>query len=205
MVIERGADGNPVRLLATLADVQDRHDALERQRMSASLFQHLHEGLLITDAELRALDVNLAYTADPGRASRRTAGHRADAAAPDTGRPGGPPAARRHVGQPARHRQLARRVAGAAAQRRDVHAAGHHFHRARAGPGPALPRARHLRHHRAAPAAGATRAPGPLRRAHAAAQPIPAVATARRRHARRRPRRLPARSCATSTSTASSR
>jgi len=62
MVIERGADGSPVRLLATLADVQDRHDALERQLMSASLFQHLHEGLLITDAELRALDVNSAYT-----------------------------------------------------------------------------------------------------------------------------------------------
>jgi len=62
MVIERSADGHPVRLLATLADVQERHDALERQRMSASLFQHLHEGLLITDAELRALDVNLAYT-----------------------------------------------------------------------------------------------------------------------------------------------
>ncbi len=62
MVIERGADGSPVRLLATLADVQDRHDALERQLMSASLFQHLHEGLLITDAELRALDVNPAYT-----------------------------------------------------------------------------------------------------------------------------------------------
>ncbi|MDP1650423.1 MAG: EAL domain-containing protein [Rubrivivax sp.] len=62
MVIERSADGRPVRLLATLADVQERHDALERQRMSASLFQHLHEGLLITDAELHALDVNPAYT-----------------------------------------------------------------------------------------------------------------------------------------------
>lgn len=62
MVIERSADGRPVRLLATLADVQERHDALERQRMSAGLFQHLHEGLLITDAELHALDANLAYT-----------------------------------------------------------------------------------------------------------------------------------------------
>lgn len=62
MVIERSAGGHPVRLLATLADVQERHEALERQRMSASLFQHLHEGLLITDAELRALDVNPAYT-----------------------------------------------------------------------------------------------------------------------------------------------
>ncbi len=62
MVIERDGEGLPVRLLATLADVQDRHDAQERQLMSVSLFQHLHEGLLITDADLRALDVNAAYT-----------------------------------------------------------------------------------------------------------------------------------------------
>ena len=58
MVIERSGGGEPVRLLATLADVQERREALEGQRMSVSLFQHLHEGLLITDAELRALDAN---------------------------------------------------------------------------------------------------------------------------------------------------
>ncbi|MDE2368468.1 MAG: EAL domain-containing protein [Burkholderiales bacterium] len=62
LVIEREAGGRPVRLLATLADVQDRHDAQERQLMSVSLFQHLHEGLLITDPDLRALDVNAAYS-----------------------------------------------------------------------------------------------------------------------------------------------
>jgi diguanylate cyclase (GGDEF)-like protein/PAS domain S-box-containing protein len=62
MVIERDSEGLPLRLLATLADMQDRHDAQERQLMSVSLFQHLHEGLLITDADLRALDVNAAYT-----------------------------------------------------------------------------------------------------------------------------------------------
>ena len=62
LVIERRPDGKPVRLLATLLDVDERHDALERQRLSSSLFQHLHEGLLITDAELRVLDANPAYT-----------------------------------------------------------------------------------------------------------------------------------------------
>ena len=62
MVIERSGTGEPVRLLATLADVQERHEALEGQRLSVSLFQHLHEGLLITDAEMRALDANPAYT-----------------------------------------------------------------------------------------------------------------------------------------------
>ena len=62
MVIERDVAGRPLRLLATLADIQDRREALERQRMSASLFQHLHEGLLITDPELHVLDANPAYS-----------------------------------------------------------------------------------------------------------------------------------------------
>jgi diguanylate cyclase (GGDEF)-like protein/PAS domain S-box-containing protein len=62
MVIERDSGGAPLRLLATLDDAQERHDAQERQLMSVSLFQHLHEGLLITDADLRALDVNAAYS-----------------------------------------------------------------------------------------------------------------------------------------------
>ena len=62
LVIERDGAGHPVRLLATLADVHDKREAQERQLMSVSLFQHLHEGLLITDADLRALDVNPAYT-----------------------------------------------------------------------------------------------------------------------------------------------
>ncbi|MBL8359347.1 MAG: EAL domain-containing protein [Rubrivivax sp.] len=62
MVLERSASGQPMRLLATVVDVDDRHEAQQRQRLSASLFLHLHEGLLITDEYLRALDVNPAYT-----------------------------------------------------------------------------------------------------------------------------------------------
>jgi diguanylate cyclase (GGDEF)-like protein/PAS domain S-box-containing protein len=62
MVIERDGSGHPVRLLATLADVHDRRQAQEQQLMSVSLFQHLHEGLLITDADLKVLDVNPAFT-----------------------------------------------------------------------------------------------------------------------------------------------
>jgi diguanylate cyclase (GGDEF)-like protein/PAS domain S-box-containing protein len=62
LVIERSPSGQPVRLLATMADAQDRRQAQEQQLMSVSLFQHLHEGLLITDADLHALDVNPAYT-----------------------------------------------------------------------------------------------------------------------------------------------
>jgi diguanylate cyclase (GGDEF)-like protein/PAS domain S-box-containing protein len=62
LVIERGPDGRPRQLLATLADAQERRDAQERHLMSVNLFQHLHEGLLVTDDELHALDVNPAYS-----------------------------------------------------------------------------------------------------------------------------------------------
>ena len=48
LVVERDAAGRPLRLMATLADVHDKRQAQERQLMSVSLFQHLHEGLLIT-------------------------------------------------------------------------------------------------------------------------------------------------------------
>jgi diguanylate cyclase (GGDEF)-like protein/PAS domain S-box-containing protein len=61
LVVERTHGGHPTRLLATLADVHSRREAQERQLMSVALFQHLHEGLLVTDADHRALDVNPAY------------------------------------------------------------------------------------------------------------------------------------------------
>ncbi len=62
LTAERDAKGRAVRLVATAEETSSRRDALERERLSASLFQHLHEGLLITDAELRVLDANPAYS-----------------------------------------------------------------------------------------------------------------------------------------------
>jgi diguanylate cyclase (GGDEF)-like protein/PAS domain S-box-containing protein len=68
LVAERDAHRAPVRMVMTLADITERRGAEERQRLSASLFQHLHEGLLITDAELRVLDVNPTYSQITGLA-----------------------------------------------------------------------------------------------------------------------------------------
>ncbi|ALT77822.1 bifunctional diguanylate cyclase/phosphodiesterase [Paucibacter sp. KCTC 42545] len=53
--------GQALHLQCTLNDVDWRHTAEERQRMSISLFQHLHEGLLVTDMNNRVLDVNPSY------------------------------------------------------------------------------------------------------------------------------------------------
>ncbi len=63
LVAERDGDGRPLRLLATASDIAALHDARARERLSASLFQHLNEGLLITDSELRVIDANPAYVA----------------------------------------------------------------------------------------------------------------------------------------------
>src|SRR6185436_12105415 len=62
LVAERDTLGEPARLVVSMADITEQRASDERQRLSASLFQHLHEGLLITDAELRVLDVNPTYT-----------------------------------------------------------------------------------------------------------------------------------------------
>ncbi len=60
-VAERDAAGQPLRVVASLADVGDRRDAAARQQLSASVFMHLHEGLVVTDADLQVLDANPTY------------------------------------------------------------------------------------------------------------------------------------------------
>jgi diguanylate cyclase (GGDEF)-like protein/PAS domain S-box-containing protein len=60
-VAERDDAGRPLRVVASLADVGDRHDTADRQQLSSSVFMHLHEGLVVTDADLRVLDANAAY------------------------------------------------------------------------------------------------------------------------------------------------
>jgi len=61
-ICERDTVGAPVRLLATLMDIEAQRGAQERQHLSSNLFMHLHEGLLITDAEMRVLDANPTYS-----------------------------------------------------------------------------------------------------------------------------------------------
>ena len=60
-VPERSDTGAPLRVVASLADVGARRDAADRQQLSASVFLHLHEGLVVTDADLQVLDANPTY------------------------------------------------------------------------------------------------------------------------------------------------
>lgn len=61
-VVERNRRGIAQRFIAALTDVSERRAAEERLRLSAHLVQHLHEGLLITDAQCHILHANPAYT-----------------------------------------------------------------------------------------------------------------------------------------------
>ena len=61
IVAERDHAGKAVRVVASLADISARRSAEDRQQLSSSVFMHLHEGLVVTDAELRLLDANPTY------------------------------------------------------------------------------------------------------------------------------------------------
>ncbi|MEJ6005430.1 EAL domain-containing protein [Paucibacter sp. AS339] len=82
-VQERDAQGRAKRLICTLFDVSWKQQAEERQRMSVSLFQHLQEGLLVTDTDFRVLDANPSYCQMMGSSREQLVGHNLPALAPD--------------------------------------------------------------------------------------------------------------------------
>jgi len=62
LVSERNASGLPMRIINTARDISDLQAARERQALTQSVFQQLHEGLLITDAQHRVLEANPTFT-----------------------------------------------------------------------------------------------------------------------------------------------
>ncbi len=62
LVAERSASGEPVRIINTARDISEAQAARERQDLTQSVFQYLHEGLLITDASHRVLEVNPTFS-----------------------------------------------------------------------------------------------------------------------------------------------
>ncbi len=62
IVLQRGRLGSPRKVRATVQDVTRQRAIQERQELSTQLFQHLHEGLLVTDDQYRVLDANPTFT-----------------------------------------------------------------------------------------------------------------------------------------------
>ncbi len=62
IVARRDAAGRPLRVVASAEDVTARRQSEEERHLSSNLFMNLHEGLLITDADLRVIDANPSYS-----------------------------------------------------------------------------------------------------------------------------------------------
>jgi diguanylate cyclase (GGDEF)-like protein/PAS domain S-box-containing protein len=58
VVTEATSDGKPLRIWLTARDISEQRAAEEKHLLSTKLFEHLHEGLLITDGAYRVLDAN---------------------------------------------------------------------------------------------------------------------------------------------------
>jgi PAS domain S-box-containing protein len=58
VAVKRAQDRQALRIIVTVRDIAEERAASERHQLSATLFQRLHEGLVITDAAHRVLDVN---------------------------------------------------------------------------------------------------------------------------------------------------
>ena len=59
--LHRDTEGRPQRLIGINLDVSERMEAEARLLQAASVFDHAHEGILITDTTRRIIDVNPAF------------------------------------------------------------------------------------------------------------------------------------------------
>jgi diguanylate cyclase (GGDEF)-like protein/PAS domain S-box-containing protein len=62
MVVQRDADGKPLRMIGTNADITERKLAEQQIQLAANVFSHAREGITITNAEGTIVDVNDAFT-----------------------------------------------------------------------------------------------------------------------------------------------
>ncbi|MBF0256862.1 MAG: PAS domain S-box protein, partial [Gammaproteobacteria bacterium] len=66
--------GDPLGVLGTARDVTLRHQSEERLRMTAKVFDHSHDGIMICDAEGQIIEVNPAFSTITGYRSDEVVG-----------------------------------------------------------------------------------------------------------------------------------
>lgn len=74
LVVERAADGKPLRMIGTHTDISERHQREEELRLSAAVFNLADEAMVITSAKNEILSVNPAFTVITGYASQEVIG-----------------------------------------------------------------------------------------------------------------------------------
>lgn len=61
MVVNRGEDGKPLRMICTHRDITERKHADDKLRLAARVFSHAREGIMIIAADGAIIDVNAAF------------------------------------------------------------------------------------------------------------------------------------------------
>lgn len=64
--VHTDAAGQPLRMIGVNLDVTERREAEAKLSLAASVFDHAHEGIIITDARQHIVDVNPAFTSMTG-------------------------------------------------------------------------------------------------------------------------------------------
>lgn len=62
MIARYNREGTPSRLIGTVRDISMRKETEAQLRQSARVFEHAHEGIMITDSSNRIINVNRAFT-----------------------------------------------------------------------------------------------------------------------------------------------
>lgn len=74
-VVEWSEQDRPRRMAGTIQDITARKVAEEQLKLAASVFTHASEGILITDAQVRIVSVNEAFTRITGYTEAEVRGH----------------------------------------------------------------------------------------------------------------------------------